>query len=196
MPVDLLFATIDNGCYAEYLGQCGLDVMVLKPGDPPATTYNRILDAAKERYVCFIHADVTCRGLPEAIEQTIAERPGYCLGAVGVNNGYLWSRTARLFDLITVDSCCLVVDKAARLRFDDKTFDGFHLYVEDYCMRAGRVSTIYIDAFDGLLAPPKTVGNSFLIHHSFTYRKLGPMWGDYIKYRALLETKYPGAQTT
>jgi len=206
--IDLAFSTIDNGCYSQYLGKCGLDVIIEKPGPSPATIYNRILDETKERYVCFIHSDVTCSGLERAIEHTIAERPGYLLGAVGVDGpfSYKWSRHHDSpYDIITADSCCIVVDKEMGLRFDDKTFDGLHLYVEDICMQAGKVSTMRIDAFDELLIGGGFVFESFalsiskidfFIHHSYTLRQRGARWGDYCMYLERLQTKWPGVVTT
>lgn len=195
--IDLAFATIDNGPYATHLGRCGLDVIVKRTDVAPATIYNRILDETKERYVCFIHSDCTCMGLERAIEHTIALRPGCLLGAVGVdaNHNYLWSMEGVAFNLMTADSCCLVVDKEMGLRFDDKTFDGYHLYVEDMCMQAGKVSTIFINSGDSLYRPIVESG-PHLIHHSYTVRQRGAAWGDYWKYRALLEKKWPGVQTT
>ena len=197
---DIALATIDNGCYADYLGKSGLDVIIKPPSASPAAIYNQILDETKQRYVCFIHSDVTCNGLLQAIRKTIEASPGYVLGVVGVDKeGYIWSNAYGLRDIITCDSCCVVIDKEMGLRFDDKLFDGLHLYVEDICMQAGKVTTMFIDAFDGLHVPPNIhlsgMFNNF-IHHSYTYRKLGPMWGDYRKYKALLEAKWPGVKTT
>jgi len=194
----IIFATIDNGCYEIYLGLCSIhNMIIMEPDTSPARIYNRILEATPARYVCFIHSDVTCNGLEAAIMKTIAEYPGHILCAVGVDGpqGYKWSKADTVSRLITGDSCCVVIDKEMGLMFDDKTFNGFHCYVEDICMQAGKVSTILIDAFDGL-NPLPAYPDKYVIHHSHTLRRSGAAWGDYWKYRALLETKWPGVQTT
>ena len=193
----IVFVTLDNGCYEKYLGMCPMPnlIVISPPGPSPATTYNEVFDKTDERFVCFIHSDVTYDGLLGAVERTIRARPGYLIGAVGVvGHEYVWSAKGGLADIETADSCCLVVDKEMGLRFDDKTFDGFHLYVEDICKQAGRVTTMDINAYDGLVMP-EAIGDYF-IHHSYTYRRQGAMWGEYKKYKERFLAKWPGAHTT
>uniref|UniRef100_A0A6M3KC63 Putative glycosyltransferase n=1 Tax=viral metagenome TaxID=1070528 RepID=A0A6M3KC63_9ZZZZ len=194
----MIFATIDNGTYNTFLKKSDLpDVMVLKMDRSPAKLYNDILDKVKDRYVCFIHSDVACKGLREAITQTIPDRPNCLIGAVGVNNGLYWSRKEILFDLITCDSCCVVIDQEMNLRFDDQLFNEYHLYIEDICMLAREkgfgVTTMYIDGFE----QRKTFKTDrYFIHHSYTLNRLGCSWGNYNRYRALLGKKWPNVQTT
>jgi hypothetical protein len=191
--IDLIFATIDNGCYQDCLKTCAIENILVKNADkPPATIYNNILDETKERFVCFIHSDVRCNGITQAIEKTINEKSGYLIGAVGVKNGYHWSRKTELFELITADSCCIVVDKELGLRFDDKLFNEYHLYVEDICMQCGKVCTMYLDAFS---SNPTNFENCF-VHYGYTWNKLGKGWGSYKYFRNLISEKWPNVQTT
>lgn len=186
--MNIAFATIDNDCYEKFLGKCDLDVIIKKADRPPAIIYNEVLDETKERFVCFVHADVSCHGLLNAINKTIIERPNHLLGIVGVKNGYHWSKPNQLYDVMTLDSCCVVVDKEMGLRFDDKTFDEYHCYVEDICMQAGKVSTMYINTENN--------EGDFFAHHGHTWNKLGGSWGNYNKYRKLLSDKWGNIQTT
>lgn len=189
---------IDNGTFDTYLGKSdlsGFDVIRLKPDASPATLYNEQLDSY-HGWICFVHSDVSCNGLRDAIEDAI-DHDDMIYGAVGANNGIKWSRSDKLFDLVTCDSCCIVVNTEWGLRFDDKTFDEYHLYVEDFCLQARDIgigcSTMYLDAFEG--SATFNVDRYF-IHHSHTLNKLGCSWGSYAKYKSKLLDKWKDVQTT
>jgi len=49
-----------------------------------------------------------------------------------------WQPTKRkkVHDVQTVDEHCMIIRKSSGLRFDSKTFDGFHLYGADICLSA------------------------------------------------------------
>lgn len=183
----MIFATIDNGVYDKYLGKCGLDPIILPPGSP-AKSYNKVL-RENEGYICFVHSDVTCKGLLEAIEETIVDRPNHVIGAVG--NGGRWAQKRRLFDITTCDSCCIVVNTEWGLFFDEDTFCEFHLYVEDFCMQALKngikCSTMYLDGYEGMVR-----GNTdrYFVHHSHTLNQRGCNWGSYNEYKQKLNKKW------
>jgi hypothetical protein len=197
---EILFATVDNGVYDLYLGKASLDpiIKVSPVGDfSPAKFYNSVLDSATERYVCFVHSDVSCNGLKEAIIETIRLKPGYLYGVVGSLNGVHWSRKDKLFNLLTCDSCCIVVDREMGLRFDEENFDEYHLYVEALGMEANskgiKMTTIALDAFYAF----KTFETDrYFIHHSHTLNELGCSWGNYPKYKARLLAKWKRSQVT
>ena len=184
--MEIKFVTIDT-CYEDYLGLCGMDVVRLVPQSPPAVLYNQILDQS-DGLVCFVHSDVTCRGLKESIIETI-DLFGFdgAMGVVGA--GSRWGSLG--IDLVsqTCDSCCIVVDASRPERFDSKTFDGFHLYVEDYCMQVGGARIIRINGYEGW-GEKFIDGNRWFIHHSQTLHKLGCAWGDYLKYKTILFKKW------
>ena len=190
--------TIDT-VYEKYLGKCGLNVIRYPPVAPPASIYNFHLDHTKMKYVCFIHSDVTTDGFLEAVARTILKYPDFgAIGAVGTKDGCKWGQLGNIQEVITVDSCCIVINTDHGLRFDNKTFNEFHLYVEDYCMQVGalgkKVYTLDIDGYEykaGLI-----LDSDYFVHHSHTLNREGCSWGSYPKFRKLLSKKWPGVQTT
>ena len=109
--MDITYVTIDNGPYEEYLGKSNMDITVLPSTDLPAREYNKIIRRTDAQYICFIHSDVTTSGMHEAIERSIAFHPDFgALGAVGVLNGYKWGRKGVKQEVMTLDSCCLVIN--------------------------------------------------------------------------------------
>jgi hypothetical protein len=194
------FMTIDNDTYKKYLSKSGLNpITIYQSTNSPAKIYNEFIRNSCAKYICFCHSDVSCHGLKEAIERTIKAHPDFgALGAVGSNKGTIWGRKGLIQEVVTVDSCCIVINTDYGLMFDEKTFDSFHLYVEDMCMQARSLGlknyTIDIDAFEykeGLSLPV-----DFFIHHSHTWHKLGSNWGEYNKYRKLLGYKWLDVETT
>jgi len=177
------FYTIDTQ-YDDYLGNSDIEVIRIIPCLPPATLYNQVLDK-ESGLIGFIHSDVNCCGLEEAIKMTIYHH-GFngALGVVG--NGSAWARKGKSFLAETCDSCFIMVDADRPERFDDKTFDGFHLYVEDYCCQVGGVRIIDIDGYEQRVPE----GCDYFTHWSHTLNKLGCQWGDYRKYKDKLNKKW------
>jgi len=177
------FYTIDT-VYDLYLAGSDLEVIRLEPTNSPAKLYNEILDS-ESGLIGFIHSDVTTCGLPEAIERTI-EVYGFH-GAMGVvGNGSRWARKGKSFLAETCDSCFILVDADRPERFDEVTFDSFHLYVEDYCCQVGGVRIIDIDGYEQR-EPDRC---DFFTHWSHTLRQKGCNWGDYSKYKKRLNQKW------
>jgi len=199
--MSIRFVTIDNGVYSKYLGTCGLPVTILEPSNIPiARRYNSIIEQSMENFIVFIHADVTCRGLLEAIRKTIVLYPNFgALGAVGVRDKIIWAISKRSFEVIALDSCLLVVNKKNNIYFDDLLFDSFHGFVEDFSMQAYskglQVRTILIDGYEAppSFTPPK---GSFFAHHSNMVNKFGGAWGEFGKYKDKLKSKWYFCQTT
>lgn len=182
----MIFVTIDTN-YDDYLGHSDLPVNILQPNAPPATLYNEVLDSSSG-LVVFVHSDVTCCGLKEAVQRTV-DMYGFngALGVVGA--GTKWARKGQYITAPTCDSCLIVVDADRPERFDDKNFDGYHLYVEDYCCQVGGATLIDIDGYEGR-GQLKLDGCDWFIHHSHTLRQKGCAWGDYGKYKQILNKKW------
>ncbi|MFA5235224.1 MAG: hypothetical protein WC390_12575 [Sulfurimonas sp.] len=197
--MDIDFFTVDNGVFSELLGKSDLDVVVHASCESPAIVYNEFIRFSDAQYLCFCHADVTTSGLMEAIERTIKAHSDFgALGAVGSNKGTIWGRKGNIQEVITVDSCCIVINTEHGLYFDEKTFDSYHLYVESMCMQTRALGlknyTLDLNAYEyreGL--NPEA---PYFCHHSHTWHQLGANWGDYNKYRKLLSYKWPDVETT
>jgi hypothetical protein len=85
-----------------------------------------------------VHADTTFHHYAIDTFWRVA-RLGYVTGMVGIDRhkGYIWSKAIPSITFVETLDCCSVFFRADMgLRFDDKTFDGFHCYVEDLCMQA------------------------------------------------------------
>ena len=197
--MDIDFCSIDNGVFRDLLGKSGLNVTVHPSCESPAQAYNDFIRHSDAQYICFCHADVTTNGLKEAIERTIKAHPDFgALGAVGSNKGTIWGRKGLIQEVVTVDSCCIVINTEHGLYFDDHGFDSYHLYVEDYCMLTRILGlknyTIDINAYEwreGLI--PEV---PYFCHHSHTWHQLGSNWGSYDTYKKRLVTKWPDVETT
>jgi hypothetical protein len=203
----LAFYTIDNGTYEKYLSRCYLpNLTVIKASDTPlAIVYNRIIDRSENDLIAYIHSDVTCKGLPEAIVKTMMAFGNWgALGAVGATkgkdgeNGIQWGRKGMSYPVVTLDSCLLVIDRRQGVRFNAEVFDSFHCVIEEYCMQIQQkgldVRTILIDGYEGVATH---IGdNDFFSHHSNTVRILGGDWGNYSEYYRKLKNMYPSAITT
>jgi hypothetical protein len=198
--MDISFATIDNGVYADHLGLSNLSPITVYPStDSPARVYNEHIRQSKSKYICFCHADVLCHGFKEAIERTIETYPDFgALGAVGSNKGTKWGRKGQIQEVITVDSCCIVINREHGLLFDQETFREYHLFVENMCMQiraTGRkIYTIDIDGYEN--EPDLAPSTDHFIHCSQTCHKLGFAWGNYQRFRHILNNKWHDVETT
>ena len=192
--------TIDNGTFHKYLGTCGLKDLIVYPStDSPARIYNEHLRQTRYKYICFMHADVTTVGFRDAVARTIRAYPDFgALGAVGTLNRCWWGTRGQIHEVMTVDSCCIIVNTEHGLFFDEKTFNEYHLYVEDYCMQVRelgkKVYTLDLDGFE--YKPGLDLKGDYFVHHSHTLNKKGCSWGSYPKYRKLLTQKWKDVQTT
>lgn len=197
------FVSIDNGVYSRFLGTCQLpNTLILEANSvPPARRFNDIIRQSMEQYIVFIHADTTQKGLLYGINKTISVYPNFgALGAVGAMNRIVWASEKMSYPVVTLDSCLLVINKENNIYFDEKNFNSFHGFVEDYCARAKgeglEVRTILINGYEAPNNNWKPERGAYFIHHSNMVRKHGGAWGDFKKYYRILKAKYPNIQTT
>jgi hypothetical protein len=103
---------------------------------------NRLLESASGNVVGLVHADTTFGpgDLPRLAET--ANEGKVCgmvgrstLDDVGICSGYVWGKDIQSETSVsTLDGCSIFLPRGIGCRFDDKTFDGFHCVVEDFCL--------------------------------------------------------------
>lgn len=167
----------------------------------PAKNYNRMIEMANTDYIIFLHADVTFGpDLCERIAKTIKEVPDFgALGIVGVHEDgtYEWAKESYIYQVETLDCCCILINKKHGLLFDENTFNDFHLYVEDYCCQLKTLGlkcyTIEVNASE---MSPSVIYDSLkekytcFNHHSYTLNQRGTCWGRYHEYKEKLNKKW------
>jgi len=132
------------------------------------------------------HADCTFNDGALAAFLMEAEQGKVC-GIVGRSEtqeykvGYRWCFQTP-GDVSTLDSCSIFLRTDIGLRFDEKTFDGYHCHVEDVCLQAqARKIPVVVPAADA-----RHVGVNWLQRYE------GHVWlADYQRYRELLVKKWP-----
>lgn len=163
----------------------------------PAKNYNHMLEMSNNRYILFVHEDTTFS--PDFLERmfiSINKFPEFgAIGAVGnYQNNIHWSRMESIMEVKTLDCCCILVNKENNIRFDEKTFDDYHLYVDDYCLQANAKGlknyTIPIDAAEAGKDEKYRMNASYFRHHSATVNKLGYCWGRYNEYLQRMDEKW------
>jgi hypothetical protein len=163
----------------------------------PAENYNTIIEKSKNRYVILSHQDISfSKNLLHRIEVSINNIKNFgVLGLVGVddNRNYRWSNIDVSYKCQTLDCCFVVIDKENEVFFDSKTFDEYHLYVEDFCLQTTNKTKKYPHT---LLITKDSKEESFLVHHSNTIKKLGGRWGNYNIYKEKLIKKWGDVNTT
>lgn len=181
------------------------DVISTTDENFPASNYNEIIDKSDTDYIILTHQDVSFSSdLLSRIESKMNLVGDWAaLAMVGVSDDgiYRWSEPSMSFVISSADCCFIVIDKRHGVRFDDETFDEYHLYVEDYCGQAKEktgfpVCTILTKSRE---SSPERLDESmpmYLNHHSVTVNKRGTAWGRYWEYRKKLEDKWPGIKTT
>jgi hypothetical protein len=172
-----------NGILAKSLSGCNVERLLTKgkPDTCLAAEYNKMLDVATSDIVVFAEPDAEFSY--DGLENLVAavSRPG--VGAAGLvgarkQDGEVWAaKITTEMDVETLDTCIVAVDRRKGIRFDEATFTGLHMHVEDFCcqVRAKKMRCIVVPArkFE---------------HHSTTWRVRGPDWGDYgVHKRVLLE---------
>jgi hypothetical protein len=199
----------------EVFAQClGLSLAELEPPfevlstsnkESPARNYNQMIKECKSNYLILTHEDVSFSSdLLDNILVTIALLPENwgVLGMVGRTRSGLWqwSQANQIFEVDTLD-CCFIVIKPGKILFDEKNFNEYHLYVEDYCAQANRVHgltnwTIMMGSAEAMGNFTRSEQSAFMQHHSATVSQRGFCWGRYGEFRRKLEGKWPGIQTT
>lgn len=193
----------DKSVFDECLGNSliGLkgefDIIKTPSKNKPSENYNHIINNSKNKYVILTHQDITfSNDLLTRIEETINKHPDFgVLGLVGVDTTrtYRWSELNKSHITQTLDCCFIVIDKENNVLFDEVNFNGLHLYVEDYCLQVKKTTN---KVSRTILISSKIKDSSFLKHHSKTFRKLGPGWGNYNQYKKTLIKKWGNVKTT
>jgi hypothetical protein len=154
-------------------------------------TYNKIIEKSKNRYILFTHEDIMFKNnILFQLENTInlVQRFGV-MGLAGKNNEnkFIWSNTNDIFKLITVDCCFFLIDKENNIYFDE-TFNGLHMYGEDYamtCINNGLNNySILTNSHNGNLV------DRDVAHYENSCRKFGSYWGEYNVYYDLFKKKW------
>lgn len=152
---------------------------------PLAGAYNGFMAMTLHRQLWFVHPDVAFSPDVFAGEAFLEENrqvAAFGLAGVSAKGDYVFAdKIVEPTEVETLDGCFLAVRKDVGLSFDDATFDGLHLYAEDYCCQArdrGLCSVVF-------------PARSFL-HKSLTMSQRGAMWGDYGTYYARLQRKWEG----
>ena len=175
-----------------------VNVILIDDSRSPATNYNIMLSEAKTKYVLFVHQDVTFgTNFLDNIFDTISQVPDFgALGIVGIKDGvYYWSNDKSIHEVDTLDSCSILVNKEHGLFFDDKTFDEFHMYVEDYCCQVRnklklKCYTLLTNASEAKKGDVYNRETNYAQHHSATMNVRGYSWGRYGEFLQKMKLKY------
>lgn len=152
-----------------------------------ASIYNSILRIMGSDLKIFLHPDVSFNHdfFLDIMEQIrLLENEGIKWGALGIvgrsfNGEYIWGHEInRPAKVCCLDSCSLITKTSFNMIFDQNNFDGFHSFIEDYCLQC------HAGGFEVMVIPVKAY------HASATMRQEGSQWGDYIKYRKRLGRKW------
>jgi len=171
---------------------CDLNLVPNTENRSSAEIGNWFLENAKTTVVGVVHADTLFEdGALSDFTQTALE--GKVCGIVGRDpgKGNRWChnfqeipglvRSLLPGKVSTLDSNSVFLRKDLNLRFDEKTFDNFHCYVEDLCLQAQHQGI-------EVVVP---VANAY--HTGVS--TLDPAWQkQYGKYRALLGEKWKGTK--
>jgi hypothetical protein len=176
----------------------------------PAKNYNNIIDNCKTRWLILCHEDISfSHDLLERIETSISlwGKKDFVFGGIAGPEKYgkvIKSRKNVSDKILTTDCCFIVIDTNNSVRFDEDTFDDFHLYVEDFCIQSvnnknGYGSLILCDFLTGnqWRSIDQENKSSWIYHAGYTVSQRGYSWGRYHEYRARLRNKWgEGIQTT
>lgn len=176
------------------------DIISTSDEKSPAANYNDIIDQSPNDWIILCHQDISFSNtLILELDYTLSTLNAFdakvgCLGIVGhtfneSKYDVKWSEPDDIYLLETCDCCFIVINKSNGLRFDQDTFDDFHLYVEDYCIQAqefGGVYTIRSNASEGTSINT----GKYISHHSATVTERGTAWGRYWEYKDILNKKW------
>jgi hypothetical protein len=197
-----------NQCLGPSLENLKGNFNILTTSDKkfPAQNYNDIIDRCETDYLILTHQDVSFSSdLLLNIEKTIKilEKRSLGFSSLGIvgriygDNSYnvKWCSTSKLYKYETIDCCFILIDVRQKLKFDDKIFDEFHLYVEDYCINAQEKTglgcwSIATNSAESKLAPINIKESSYIMHHSATVNIKGTCWGRYLEFKNKLFLKY------
>ena len=94
----------------------------------------------------------------------------------GINPGYHWSKWNPGV-VSTLDSSCVFFRTDLGLRFDEETFDGFHLHVEDLCIQASQKGyPVLVPKADAVHSSPDKNGSTWYTDRDRYLRRLITKW--------------------
>jgi hypothetical protein len=94
----------------------------------------------------------------------------------GINPGYHWSKWNPGV-VSTLYSSCVFFRTDLGLRFDEETFDGFHLHVEDLCIQASQKGyPVLVPKADAVHSSPDKNGTPWYTDRDRYLRKLIAKW--------------------
>jgi hypothetical protein len=165
----------------EYVSP-GEAILVINIDQVPLSVIgNHYLDVARGSIFGMVHADVLFG--EDALETLCktAEGGAVC-GVVGNNPLYQYPESYIHANknpnvVSTLDSASVFFRRDLGLRFDSKTFDGFHLHVEDLCLQAGqRGIASVVPAADCFHNAADVNGKQWHDDWRVYYRKLRVKW--------------------
>lgn len=167
----------------------------------PAKLYNEIIDQCDTKYLLLVHQDVNFSpDFLDYVNYAINIYPDFgAMGTVGnFKNNIEWGRKGVINEVTTLDGQCILINKEHGIRFDEDTFDEYHLYVDDYCMQCKekglRVFTFPVDAAEAgngyEFLDDYTNSNCYFRHHSATVNERGYSWGRYNEYLEKFNKKW------
>ena len=202
----------DNNIYEKYVAKSlsklrGNFDLIIERNKKPAQAYNKIINRSINKYIILLHADVTFSDdFIDVINQSISKYPDFgafcCVGVIKKLFGKVKIITSEIdshYEVLTSDSCCIVINREHNLIFDEKIFDEYHMYVEDYCtqvrLRLDRkiytlpTKWIWVQYHDDYFKKNPTTKKWF-IHHSQTFTLYGARWGNWLKYKKIIDEKW------
>jgi hypothetical protein len=118
--------------------------------------------------------DIMCE---TAESMMIAGTCGRELDPSDIPDGYVWSKFTRPGPVSTLDSSCVFFRTDLGLEFDEETFDGFHLHVEDLCLQAAAKGLpVVVPQCDAVHSSPDKNGTQWYADRDRYWRKLKAKW--------------------
>ena len=177
--------------------------IIIKYNLKPAKAFNEIIDESKNDYILFVHADVLFDdAFMNSIEKNIKQFPNFgAMGVVGVIKPFLRKKKYIKSNLLnnpyvtTLDSCCILINKKHKLKFDYSRFDEFHHFIEDYCMQVKynlklKIYLISTNFYCDTLNKKSEVLKNYFYHGSSTIKEQGSRWGKWLYYKKILDKKW------
>lgn len=177
--------------------------IIIKYNLNPAKAFNEIIDESKNDYILFVHADVLFDNhFINSIEKNISQFPEFgAMGVVGVvkpflrKKKYIKSNSLNNPCVTTLDSCCILINKKHKLKFDYLRFNEFHHFVEDYCMQVKynlklKIYLISTNFYCDTLNKKSEFNKNYFYHGSSTIKERGSRWGKWKYYKRILDEKW------
>tara|TARA_B100000401_G_scaffold438337_1_gene386488 strand:- start:3238 stop:3897 length:660 start_codon:yes stop_codon:yes gene_type:complete len=177
--------------------------IIVKYNLKPARAFNEIINESNNDYILLVHADVLFDDkFINTLENNIKKFPDFgAMGVVGVykpflrKKKYIKSNISNNLCVTTLDSCCILINKKHKLKFDYCKFDEFHHFVEDYCMQVKynlklKIYLISTNFYCDTLSKKSEFNENYFYHGSSTIKQKGSRWGKWEYYKKILDKKW------